>query len=209
MEEFTMIQGKKSKRSLVGRDLTTGDVARICGVAARTVSKWTDNGNLRSYRLPCSKDRRISFDDLLSFVRENRMTGPERALLSSVRAVLIFGKNGDKIVELLQSIAPNLQSGFYDGLVEAGLAGALDPMPPVIVFDDPLEGGNGVSAAQEVIKYLKRADTESSLLVGISQSPEAIKVWRQLPEIIPLSPGSVAAKRSEMLVALRRAGLVE
>jgi len=32
--------------------LTTGDVAKICHVAPRTVSKWFDNGQLRGYRIP-------------------------------------------------------------------------------------------------------------------------------------------------------------
>ena len=209
-----MKHGKKGKRRLHGRDFTTGDVARICGVASRTVSKWCDTGALKNYRLPStgpsdSRDRRIIPRDLLRFVRDNRMVGPERILLSEIRSVLIFGAGVDRIVELLQSIDPEVQSGCYPGLVEAGLDGAFTPIPPVIIFDDPLERGNGVSAAQEVIKYLKRTDTESSLLVGISQSADAIKVWRQLPEITPLSPGGMAAKRSEMLEVLRRAGLVE
>lgn len=209
-----MKHGKKGKRSLHGRDLTTGDVARICGVAPRTATKWCDSGVLKSYRLPStgpslSGDRRITSNDLLRFVRDCRMTEAERALLSEIRSVLIFGAGGDRIVELLQSIEPEVQSGCYPGLVKAGLDGAMSPIPPVIIFDDPLERGNGVSAAQEVIKYFKSADTKSSLLVGISQSPDAIKVWRQLPEITPLSPGSMAAKRAEMLEVLQRAGLVE
>ena len=39
--------------------LTTGDVAKICNVAPRTVSKWFDSGQLKGYRIPGSKDRRI------------------------------------------------------------------------------------------------------------------------------------------------------
>ena len=35
---------------------TTGEVARICNVAPRTVSKWFDTGQLRGYRIPGSKD---------------------------------------------------------------------------------------------------------------------------------------------------------
>src|SRR5688572_17759958 len=36
--------------------LTTGEVAKICNVAPRTVSKWFDSGALRGYRIPGSKD---------------------------------------------------------------------------------------------------------------------------------------------------------
>ena len=38
---------------------TTGQVAKICQVAPRTVSKWFDSGRLKGYRIPGSQDRRI------------------------------------------------------------------------------------------------------------------------------------------------------
>ena len=38
---------------------TTGQVAKICKVAPRTVSKWFDSGRLKGYRIPGSQDRRI------------------------------------------------------------------------------------------------------------------------------------------------------
>ena len=31
---------------------TTGQVAKICKVAPRTVSKWFDSGRLKGYRIP-------------------------------------------------------------------------------------------------------------------------------------------------------------
>ena len=34
--------------------LTTGEVAKICNVAPRTVSKWFDSGSLKGYRIPGS-----------------------------------------------------------------------------------------------------------------------------------------------------------
>ncbi len=53
--------------------LTSGDVARICGVAPRTVSKWCDSGKLKSFRIPGSLHRRIVPEDLLAFLKENGM----------------------------------------------------------------------------------------------------------------------------------------
>ncbi len=47
--------------------LTTGEVAKICNVASRTVSKWFDSGQLRGYRIPGSKDRRIPVANLVKF----------------------------------------------------------------------------------------------------------------------------------------------
>lgn len=53
--------------------LTTGDVARICHVAPRTVSKWFDNGQLKGYRIPGSKDRRIPLSELIRFMKVHNM----------------------------------------------------------------------------------------------------------------------------------------
>lgn len=53
--------------------LTTGDVAKICNVAPRTVSKWFDRGQLKGYRIPGSKDRRIPVTELLRFMRAHNM----------------------------------------------------------------------------------------------------------------------------------------
>jgi excisionase family DNA binding protein len=53
--------------------LTTGDVARICNVAPRTVSKWFDSGQLKGYRIPGSKDRRIPLNELIRFMKANNM----------------------------------------------------------------------------------------------------------------------------------------
>lgn len=52
------------------RVFTTGQVARLCCVAPRTVTKWCDSGRLRHYRVPLSLDRRISRADLVTFLRE-------------------------------------------------------------------------------------------------------------------------------------------
>lgn len=46
-------------------------VAALCGVEHRTVSKWYDSGRLRGYRLPGSQDRRVPREHLIRFMREN------------------------------------------------------------------------------------------------------------------------------------------
>jgi excisionase family DNA binding protein len=53
--------------------LTTGQVAKICNVAPRTVSKWFDNGQLHGYRIPGSKDRRIPLSQLVRFMRAHNI----------------------------------------------------------------------------------------------------------------------------------------
>jgi excisionase family DNA binding protein len=67
--------------------LTTGQVARACNVAPRTVSKWFDTGQLRGYRIPGSRDRRIPIEQLVRFMKAHGIPlngldpGPGRVLL--------------------------------------------------------------------------------------------------------------------------------
>jgi excisionase family DNA binding protein len=73
--------------------LTTGDVARICNVAPRTVSKWFDSGQLKGYRIPGSKDRRIPVNELVRFMKAHNMP-TDVVPLGKIR-VLIVDSNGE------------------------------------------------------------------------------------------------------------------
>ncbi len=53
--------------------LTTGEVSKICHVAPRTVCKWFDSGQLRGYRIPSSKGRRIPVSELIRFMKAHNM----------------------------------------------------------------------------------------------------------------------------------------
>lgn len=59
---------------------TIGDVAKLCGVAPRDVSRWFDSGRLRGYRMPGSQDRRIPMEYLRKFLRERDFVDALKAL---------------------------------------------------------------------------------------------------------------------------------
>ncbi len=82
---------------------TTGQVAKICKVAPRTVSKWFDSGRLRGYRIPGSQDRRIPREYLIKFLKEHGM--PLGELEDEAMAkVLVVGQ--DQV--LLENLKRNL-----------------------------------------------------------------------------------------------------
>jgi len=75
--------------------LTTGDVAKICNVAPRTVSKWFDSGQLHGYRIPGSKDRRIPVNELIRFMKANNM--PTDILpVGKIRVLVVDSENGSQ-----------------------------------------------------------------------------------------------------------------
>lgn len=82
--------------------LTTGDVAKICHVAPRTVSKWFDNGQLKGYRIPGSKDRRIPVSELLRFMKVHNM--PTSGIAVGKLRVLIADSNEPAAISLAESL---------------------------------------------------------------------------------------------------------
>ena len=113
LKGFKMAKGKNV--------LTTGDVARICNVAPRTVSKWFDNGQLKGYRIPGSKDRRIPRSELLRFMKEHNI--PEAGLEADQIRVLIVGSNLQESSALADSLTAKgsyeiqtVQSAFEAGV---------------------------------------------------------------------------------------------
>lgn len=81
--------------------LTTGEVAKICNVAPRTVSKWFDSGQLRGYRIPGSKDRRIPLNALIRFMKVHNI--PLDGLQSGRTRVLIVDDESE-IVDVLEKV---------------------------------------------------------------------------------------------------------
>lgn len=69
---------------------TVGQVAKICKVAPRTVSKWFDSGRLRGYRIPGSQDRRIPREHLIRFLNEHGMPLGELEDESLIKVLLVL-----------------------------------------------------------------------------------------------------------------------
>ncbi len=89
--------------------LTTGEVAKICNVAPRTVSKWFDKGQLKGYRIPGSKDRRIPLNNLVRFMKTHDM--PLTGLLIGKLRVLIVDSNKEDTSNLEQGLK---EKGNYE-----------------------------------------------------------------------------------------------
>ena len=91
------------KRDVMTKDLpttkifTTGQVAEICKVAPRTVTKWFDSGRLRGYRIPGSNDRRIPREELIKFLAEHGMS--QDALSAAKDDPLSIARDATKLMQ--------------------------------------------------------------------------------------------------------------
>jgi excisionase family DNA binding protein len=129
--------------------LTTGEVAKICNVAPRTVSKWFDSGALHGYRIPGSKDRRIPLTQLIRFMKQHGM--PLNGLMTGQTRVMIVDEEAD-IVEVLEKILEDeakydvevARSGFDAGVIAEKFR------PHVILLDLHLKGIDAPLVARHV-----------------------------------------------------------
>lgn len=122
--------------------LTTGEVARICNVAPRTVSKWFDTGKLRGYRIPGSKDRRIPLDQLVRFMRDHNI--PLNGLDTGMTRVLVVETDRD-VAELLSTALEkeaNYEVRMARSAFEAGAA-TQTFKPHVLLLDVDVPGIGG------------------------------------------------------------------
>ena len=129
--------------------LTTGEVAKICNVASRTVSKWFDSGQLRGYRIPGSKDRRIPVSSLIRFMKSHGI--PLDGLMSGNTRVLIVDQDedvGSKLRDIL-SEQTNYEVRVANGAFLAGIE-CERFRPHVMLLDLHLADGEGPQVCQVV-----------------------------------------------------------
>ena len=142
-EHGTELDMNNDQFNLLDKDvLTTGEVAKICNVASRTVSKWFDSEQLKGYRIPGSKDRRIPVANLLTFMREHDI--PMDGLMSGRPRVLICDDDGGAVETLtgVLSERTNFDVRTCESLFAAGME-CERFRPHVMLYELGVSDGDG------------------------------------------------------------------
>ena len=129
--------------------LTTGEVAKLCNVAPRTVSKWFDSGALKGYRIPGSKDRRIPMSQLIRFMKAHNI--PMDGMMSGRTRVLVVDDEKE-IVEVLHKVLTE-QANYEVRTATSGFAAGLECerfKPHVMLLDIHLGEGDSRQLATMV-----------------------------------------------------------
>ena len=128
---------------------TTGEAAKICKVSQQTIIRCFDSGQLRGFRVPGSRFRRIPRDILFRFMKENGI--PTDALESGRRKALIVDDD-EELVELIRD-ALEADGRFEIRVANNGFdAGMMvkEYHPDIIVLDVMLPDINGNEVCQRV-----------------------------------------------------------
>jgi len=128
---------------------TTGEAAKICKVSQQTIIRCFDSGQLKGFRVPGSRFRRIPRDVLYKFMKDNGI--PTDALESGKRKALVV----DDDLELVDLIQDALEA---DGRFEVRVANngfdagmmVKDYHPDILILDVMLPDINGKEVCQRV-----------------------------------------------------------
>ena len=144
--------------------LTTGQVAQICNVAPRTVTKWFDAGQLKGYRIPGSRDRRIPTAELIRFMKAHNI--PTDALELGKMRILILDsdwESAENISNILQS-KKNCEVQTAQNSFDAGLV-AQKFIPHVIMINLMAQEID----ANQICKYVRtNEDLSSTKVIAIA-----------------------------------------
>lgn len=173
--------------------LTTGQIAVICRVAPRTVSKWIDRGALRGWKIPNSNDRRVQRSDLLSFMNENNIPVPP---MLGARLVLLISESPASMAGVVDDLfSAGYEAVTVSNLFAAGMTfKAQSPFAIVVSLDMGLVAASQVAASVPVpvVLYGEHDKWTGPSAVRGASLIRAIQAADQ-PVIIP-SPPRVAKK---------------
>ena len=121
---------------------TTGEAEKICKVSQQTIIRCFDSGQLKGFRVPGSRFRRIPRDQLYSFMRDNGI--PTDALDSGRRKILVVDDDEELVELICDSLerdarldVRNVNNGFGAGMM------IKEFRPDLIVLDVMLPDING------------------------------------------------------------------
>ena len=151
---------------------TTGEAAKICKVSQQTIIRCFDSGQLKGFRVPGSRFRRIPREQLFAFMKDNGI--PTDALESGKRKVLIVDDD-EELVELLVDVFD--RDGRFDiktanNGCDAGML-VKEFRPDLVVLDVMLPDINGKEVCQRVRSDSSLDDVQ---IICISGMVEADKV---------------------------------
>lgn len=149
---------------------TTFEAAFLLGVAVKSVQTWIDQGRLQAGRTP-GGHRRISAEDLIAFLRKQKLPIPQE-LVSSPPKILIIDSEPDEAATIAREIKAKYGDWEVVEAHDAFAAGQLmeSKKPEAAILDLSMPGMD----ACEVCRSIRQTDTvRGTAVIAVMAKPSA------------------------------------
>lgn len=140
---------------------TTGQIAKMCKVAPRTVNKWFDSGRLKGYRIPGSRDRRIPKVYLIKFLKEHGI--PLGDLEDEVTAKILVVAQDQVLIDNIKQELP-LERSFKTAIANSAFDAGIQAEgfhPDAVVVDFSI----GRTEAAKICTHLRKNPDFSDVIL--------------------------------------------
>ncbi len=181
---------------------TTGEAAEICRVSQQTIIRCFDAGRLEGFRVPGSRFRRIPRQNLVKFMKDNKI--PLDSIGSGKRKVLVVDDDAE-IVELIVEVlerdgrfeVKTASSGY-----EAGMA-TQRFRPELILLDYMLPDVNGNVVCQTIRKNPEFEDIKIVIVSGVVKEDEIAQLLKSGAEDFIKKPFNITELTDKITTVLQ------
>ncbi len=157
---------------------TTGEVARICSIAPRTVQKYCEQGLLEMKKSPVTGYRRILRDSLLGFMRKYNI--PVTSLESRETKSVFVVDDDKKLVKMITGFLSEKLKGSEIRSATEGYAALIEisaTLPHLVILDLKMPKTDGF----EVCRQLKNNPlTQGIKIIAITGHSDQEQVYNIL-----------------------------
>jgi excisionase family DNA binding protein len=179
--------------------LTTGDVARLCGVTRDGVGHWIRAGKLPAFRTPGGHFR-IQADDLQAFLRRSGSGGP---VTSTTGQCILVVDDEPAIRALLSELLSD--AGFEvvtASCVQEALVATRARSPHLVITDVALPGDDGTELARALRRQPAMAAIPIIAVTGVFDSRVTQRVYGAGIDLLlakPFRPDQVVGEVRRLL----------
>ncbi len=181
---------------------TTGEAAEICRISQQTIIRCFDAGRLDGFRVPGSRFRRIPRQNLVKFMKDNKI--PLDSIESGKRKILVVDDDAE-IVELIVEVlerdgrfeVKTASSGY-----EAGIA-TQRFRPELILLDYMLPDVNGNVVCQTIRRNPEFENIKIIIVSGVVKEDEIAQLLKSGAEDFIRKPFNITELTDKITVVLQ------
>ena len=181
---------------------TTGEAAEICRISQQTIIRCFDAGRLEGFRVPGSRFRRIPRQNLVKFMKENKI--PLDSIESGKRKILIVDDDAE-IIELIVDVL-NRDGRFETKTASSGYEAGMATQrfrPELILLDYMLPDVNGNVVCQTIRKNPEFENIRIIIVSGVVKQDEIAQLLKSGAQDFIRKPFDVAELTGKIVSVLQ------